>query len=589
MQAPVAEIAQKAIVHGLWLKDFFVFLAAAGLVVPLFHRARMGAVLGFLLVGVLLGPFGLGRLADDYAWIRYFTIEDRARVEPFAELGVMFLLFLVGMELSFARLWSLRRFVLGVGGTQVVLSTLVIAAVIAVLGGGAALAVLLGLSLALSSTAIVMQLLEEQGRTATPLGRIALSVLLFQDLMVVPLLFVIGVLGHDRGSLAGGLSLAFAQAAAAVALIAVAGRFLLRPLFRFAAKTGSRELIMAITVLIVVGLAAVTGFAGLSVALGAFLAGLLLGETEYRHQVETDLEPFKGLLLGLFFVTVGMTIDVAAIWRNAPAIVVTVASLLILKGIIVFLAARLFGVAFGVAAELAILLSQAGEFAFVAITLGGASNLIAPPLAQFATAVVGLTMLLTPFAARLARRAGRALADLDHGAHMPDTGAAELSGHVVIGGYGRVGQTIARLLDAQKVPYIALDADAVLVSEHRKAGHGVYFGDAGRAALLRRAGAAQARAFVVTVNAPFAAERMVAAARRQQPKALIYARAKDTAHAARLIRLGAVGTVPEAVETSLQLGARLLEGLGLPDEVVDHSIERMRAQALEALSEKKKD
>jgi len=299
-----------------WLNDALVFLAAAGLVVPLFHRARVGAVFGFLVVGVVVGPYGLGLLAADYPWVRYLTIEDRASVDPFAELGVMFLLFFIGLELSLPRLWSMRRFVLGIGGVQFAASAAAIGAAMALMGRETAAATVLGLSLAMSSTAIVLQVLEEQGRSATHVGRLAISVLLFQDLMVAPVLFLTGVLGRGGDNIGMALASALVQAVVAVAVIVGAGRFVLRPLLRFTAKTGSRDLIIAITIVIVIGVGGATSVAGLSTALGAFLAGMLLGETEYRHQIEIDLEPFKGLLLGLFFVTVGMTIDLRAVWAQ---------------------------------------------------------------------------------------------------------------------------------------------------------------------------------------------------------------------------------------------------------------------------------
>ena len=262
--------------HGAWLKDVLVFLAAAGLVVPLFHRARFGAVLGFLVIGVVVGPYGFGQFAADYPWLRYLTIEDRSRAEPFAELGVLFLLFLIGLELSLVRLWSMRRYVAGIGGLQFVLSALAIGAGLAALGTSANVAIVLGLCLAMSSTAIVMQLLEEQGRSTAPVGRVALAVLLFQDLMVAPVLFGVDILGRGGPNVALSLASALLQGAVLVAVIIVAGRYVVQPIFRSAARTGSRDLIMAITMFLVLAVAAATGLAGLSTALGAFLAGLLL-------------------------------------------------------------------------------------------------------------------------------------------------------------------------------------------------------------------------------------------------------------------------------------------------------------------------
>lgn len=577
MGGQVHELTRQVAEHGLWLKDFLVFIAATALVVPLFHRARIGAVAGFLLIGVLVGPYGLGRFAAEHELVRFLTIEDRARVEPFAELGVIFLLFLIGLELSFSRLWSLRRFVLGVGALQFVGSALAIALIAKLLGAPGMAAMLLGLAVAMSSTAVVMQILEESGRTATPLGRVALSVLLFQDLMVAPILFGVELVGREGSTLAFDVSEALLQAALALVLIALAARYLLRPLFRYAAKTGSRELIMAMTILIVVGTAAATGAAGLSTALGAFLAGILLGETEYRHQIEVDLGPFKGLLLGLFFVTVGMGIDISTVAGHWLEIGAAVALLIAVKAVILFGASRALGVSFAVSAEVGLLLAQAGEFGFVVIGLSRTGALMPPELAQFATAVVGLSMLITPIGAALAVRAGSRLQQVDHGSHMPG-GEGELSEHVIIGGYGRVGQALAHMLVAERLPFIALDTNGELVSERRRHGEKVYFGDASRADMLRRAGASSARVFAVTVNAPQAAERMVIAARRQNPGALILARARDLAHAERLTELGAVAVVPETLETSLQLGRSLLEALGLPEEAIALRLERARNQ-----------
>jgi len=370
-----------------------------------------------------------------------------------------------------------------------------------------------------------------------------------------------------------------------VVAIGVAGRFLLAPVFRFVAKTGSRELIMAISLAVVIGAAAATGHAGLSTSLGAFLAGVLLSETEYRHQVEIDLAPVKGLLLGVFFISVGMTIDVVSVWDGIHVVLAVVALLFLVKAVVLYVAARLFKVATSAAAEVAILLAQGGEFAFVVIGLGSRLDVVPAQTAQLATAVAAISMMLTPLLAIGARLLARRLQHVDHGHHMPTAAERELTDHVVIGGYGRVGQTIARLLAAENVPFVALDTNGELVAQARVRGETVYFGDASRPEFLERVGVAQARAFLVTVNAPPAAERMVAAVRRKRPDALVLARARDAAHAARLIKLGAVGVIPEAAEASLQLGGRLLEALGLPDHVVIHRLAALREQELGRLAQ----
>ena len=432
--------------------------------------------------------------------------------------------------MSVERLWSLRRFVAGIGSIQFVVSAVVFGMALSLLGASASAAIILGLGLAMSSTAVVMQLLEEQGRTATPLGQVAIAVLLFQDLMVAPVLFGVEILGRG-GDVASGLAKALVTAAIVIAVILVAGRFLLRPLFSVAARTGSRELIMAMTLLMVIGVAAATGYAGLSTALGAFLAGVLLSETEYRHQIEIDIAPFKGLLVGLFFITVGMTIDVRVVWSAIGTILLMVAVLLVVKAVILFAACRLFGVALAVTVEAAILLAQAGEFAFIVIALGRITGLVPGEFAQGATAVVGISMMLTPFLAIGARALAGRIQLIEHRDHMPTAEQAEHTDHVIIGGYGRVGQVIGRLLKAENVPFVALDTNAELASEGAQRGEAVFFGDAARREFLRRAGAAGARAFVVTVNSSRAAERMVAAARDERPDAPVFARARDPAHA----------------------------------------------------------
>lgn len=572
-----------------WLKDVVVFLAVAGLIVPLFRRARVGAVFGFLLAGVAVGPFGLGLFAKEYAWIRYITIEDQARVAPFAQLGVMFLLFMIGLELSFARLWSLRRYVLGIGGAQVVASIVVIGAALLAMGVQSEAAIVLGMALALSSTAIVMQLLQEQGRSGSSVGRISLSVLLFQDLMVAPILFVTGVLGRGEQNLLLGLSLALLQAGGAIVVIVGAGRYVLRPLLQIAGRTGSRDLIMALTLLIVIGVAAATESAGLSSALGAFLAGLLLGETEYRQQIEVDLEPFNGLLLGLFFITVGMTLDVRAVWASAHWLLLAVAALLAAKAVILYGAARIFGVGVAASAELALLLPQAGEFGFIVVALATASGLLEPSLAFFVLALVGLSMMATPLLALAARKLGGDLQRFDHGGELPQADEPGFENHVVIGGFGRVGQTVAGLLEAENIPFIALDTNGALVARQREAGRPIFFGDASRPEILERAGAGRASAFVVTLDTPEATERMVANARKRCPRAAVVARAVDRAHAMKLIELGAVDVIPEAVEASLQLAGRLLESLGLPDDKVKRRVVWARKEELGRLARGRTD
>jgi CPA2 family monovalent cation:H+ antiporter-2 len=569
--------------HAEGLKGLIIFLVVAGVIVPLFHRARIGTVLGFLIAGVVLGPNGLGRLAGTHPWIGYITFDAPEQGAVLAEFGIIILLFLLGLELSLQRFLQLRRYVLGVGMVQVVVTTLLIGVTVRLAGGVPPAGIVLGLCLALSSTAIVMQLLIEEHRAAQQVGRIALSVLLFQDLMVVPILFVVGIIGRaSQGDALETTGIAdlitpFAGALGAVIAIMLVGRFVLRPLLHSAVRTGSRDLIMAIALLVLVASSVATGAAGLSVALGAFLAGLLLSDSEARHHIEVDLEPFKGLLLGIFFITVGTNVDPLEIAEDAGWIALSVALLMGGKAAVMFVAARAFGVQRAVAAEAALLLAQAGEFGFVVIGVAQAHALLPGRLAEGTIAVIAISMLLTPLVAMAARRLAARLEAGDQSRHAPGADVFQFDNHVIIGGFGRVGQLLAQALEAENVPYVALDTNGELITHMRLAQRPVFFGDAGRPELLDRIGAQRARAFVVTVNNPQAAERMVAAARSLRPKALVFARAIDGGHAVRLAELGAVGVIPETVEATLQLAGRLLEGLDLPDEAVSRRIADMRA------------
>lgn len=568
--------------HVAWLKDFLVFLAAAGIVVPVLHRLGISAVLAFLLIGIAIGPSGLGRLTSTFPMLDYLTIDDPSRAAPFAELGVMFLLFLIGLDLSFERLKALRKFVFGLGSFQFGATALVITATCLALGVTTPAAIVLGLCLAMSSTALVMQLIEDQGQVGAPVWQIALSVLLFQDLMVAPVLFVIGLM--SSGGAWSEFLLAIGYAIAAVVLIIGAGRHIVTPVLRFAAQTGSRELIMAITLLILIGMATLTARVGLSAALGAFLAGLILSKTEYRHQIGIDLVPFKGLLLGLFFIGVGLSVDLLAISSYALVLAGAFVALIIIKVIILWLGARLSGISTPLAAEIALLLPQAGEFGLVAVTVASAS-ILPRDVAQVATALIVLTMVATPILADIARRVGKYLQSLKDYRELPMPDGGAMTDHVVIGGFGRVGQAVATVLTELDVPFVALDSNARLVTASSLIGCTVYFGDASRKELLESAGVARARAFVVTVDDSEATWQVVYSIRANFPDVPILARAADIRRARELLALGAVAVIPETIEASLQLAARLLEKLGFPDEAITHKVADMREREMARLKD----
>ena len=573
-----------------FLREGVIFLVASGIIVPIFHHYRISSVLGYLIVGFIIGPFGLGQWVEMFPWLDYVVITHVHGISQLAELGVIFLLFVIGLELSLERLWAMRRLVFGLGAAQVLITATIITIIARLWGNPPTVAIILGACLALSSTAIVMQLLMERRLLGTPLGRTSFAILLFQDLAVVPILFMLGVFGNsaDGGTqtaIVFGLVLAIGQAAIVVTLIFLAGRVALRPLFVFVSRTGSPEMFMAAILLVVIGAAAATGFAGLSMALGAFLAGVLLAGTEFRHEIEVDIEPFKGLLLGLFFMTVGMGIDYRVIAQEAFWITASVVGLFTLKSLIAIALCSAYGLPRHVAIEAGMLLGQGGEFAFVVIGLAVTLGLMPNETAQFMLIVAGLTMMLTPLVAELGKRLGAAL-EKDHHADDDAQGVdafAEGEGHIIVAGFGRVGRMLARILDREHVTFLALDLDGPTVAEQRTLDRPVFYGDASRIELLKRAGAQNAAAVVVTMDDPDAAERVVSTVRSTWPALPIYARARDRLHARRLLGHGATDVVPETVESSLQLSLRVLRGIGTSEEVSAKRISLEREAALDEL------
>lgn len=571
-------------VASLNLQDVMIFLFAAGIVVPLAHRLRISPVLGFLAVGLLIGPYGLARFADSAPWLAHIAFDDREGVQALAELGVVFLLFMIGLELSLERLWAMRRLVFGLGGAQIIVSGTVIAVIAYLFGNGLEVAIVVGAGFALSSTAIVMQLLTESRRIATASGRASFSILLCQDLAVLPILFLISAFGaQEAGSPVVAFATAIGQAVIAVAIILAAGRLVIRPAFRLVGMTASREMFLAFVLLAIIGIGLLTEEAGLSMALGAFLAGLLFAETEYRHAIEADIEPFKGLLLGVFFVSVGMTIDLAQVLAKPGWLIAAVVGLFVIKGVIIYVLARLFRESNAVAAEMALLLGQGGEFAFLVLGLAVGVGLIPGATAQFMLLVTSLTMLATPVVAHLARRLAVRLER--SAAVMGDAGAVadDLEGHVVIAGYGRVGQMLGGLLADHEIPYVAVDTDAGEVARFRSLGASVVFGDASREDILGHCRVANASALVVTMDNPKATESVVRAAGRNWPMLPVYARARNGTHAAELLEAGARHVIPETVEASLQLGESVLLGVGVPDDAARTIVDARRRADLKAL------
>jgi monovalent cation:H+ antiporter-2, CPA2 family len=567
------------------LREPMVVLTAAAVVVPLLHRFRISPVLGFILCGVLLGPSVLGAASEALPWLAVATIQDRTSVAVVAEFGILFLLFAIGLELSFERLNMMRRVVFGLGVTQMALSGLAIALVCwLVLGMTGTASAVMGLALALSSTAVVMQTLAERKRMGSAEGRAAFGVLLAQDLAVVPILFAVAMLSSERLG-QGFMPLVQSLAVAALAVVAMifAGRVVLRPLFRMAARTGSPEIFMALCLLVVIVTSLAANGAGLSAALGAFLAGLLLAETEYRRQVETTIEPFKGLLLGVFLVSIGMSVDVAAIARQPIQIAGAVVALIALKAAIVWAAGPLFGVKRPSALRAGLMLGPGGEFAFVVLSLAVANKVVPDTQADFALLVVAITMCLIPLLGAPLRLPGASTPPMPDETALVETEHGSLSRHVIVAGYGRVGEMVVDLLERHGLPYLAIDADVERVREARRTGRKVYFGDAGRADFLKACGIGQARTLVVTMDGGPLVNAVVTAAHSTCPNLPIVARARDARHAAHLYGLGVREAVPETLEASLQLGEAMLVEAGVPMGPVIVSIHEMRAEMRDVL------
>ncbi len=561
------------------LRETLLFLGLAGVLVPLLQRYRVNSVLGFLAVGILVGPFGLGRLAADVPLLGWLVFPNLDAVSVLAEVGVMFLMFMIGLELSAERLWAMRGWVFAAGSAQVLASAAAIGLVAAAFGSTPAAALVVGLALSFSSTAVVMQLLSSRRELGTPIGQASFSILLLQDLAVVPVLILVGLLGRpDDTSVAVSMAIAIGKAAAAIVLIYLLGRVAIRPLFRRMATSRQADTFMALTLLSTLGIASLTWLAGLSMALGALLAGLLLAETEFRHEVEITIDPFRGLLMGLFFLSVGMSIDPLEIVRAPALLLGAVAGLFALKAIVVASVTRIGGLPPARAIEAGLLLGQGGEFAFIVFGAAMSLGLLDERAGRFLLLTVGLSMFAAPLVAEAGRRLGVRVQRVPPPPPAVEPVLPGLSGHVVVAGYGRVGQLLGQLFDSQGIGYLAIDPDARLVAGFHEQGRPVFVGDASRGELLRRLGLDDACAIVLTMDRGSATLRTVQAVRREWPRLPILARARDERHALALREAGADAVIPEALESALQLASLALARAGLPGaalvELIDHEREQ---------------
>jgi K+:H+ antiporter len=557
--------------------DALVLLGTAGIVVPLARRWGLSPVLGFLGAGAALGPLGLGSFIDRLPFLHWVTVVDAKNVAGIADLGVVFLLFLIGMGLSYERLKIMRRLVFGLGSLQIMLSTTVIAGVAGLTGNKPAVSIILGACLALSSTAIVIEVLSNQDRLATAAGRASLSVLLAQDLAVIPILIFVSMLsGRAGSSVLTSLVLALSNAALALGVIVIVGRLLLRPLFHLVASVGTSELFVAATLFVIVGTGVAAAMAGLSMALGAFVAGLLLAETEFRKAIETTIGPFKGLLLGLFFFTVGMNIDLREVARQPLWFLVSVVGLIGVKSIVLIGLTRLFRMPWPAAIETGLLLGPGGEFAFVVIGTATTLGLVSTDVASFTLAVTSLTMALIPALSLVARRLAAKFREnktLDPELVIAPSGG---TGHAIVVGHGRVGQVVCSMLERHSLRYIAVDSDPAAVKKHRRRGREVYYGDAANPEFLKSCGLMGAAAVIVTVGSEADIDEIVSQVRTLRTDIFIVSRARDAAHARHLYTIGVTDAVPETIEASLQLSEASLIRLGLGMGLVIASIHEKR-------------
>lgn len=545
------------------LGQIAIFLAAAVLIVPLFRKLGLGTVIGYLAAGILIGPWCLALVTD---------VES---ILHLSEFGVVLLLFIIGLELQPSRLWVLRHPVFGMGGAQMLLTGLLLGVGEWLLGMRVEGAFVVGAALAMSSTALVLQTLAERGELTTRHGRESLSILLFQDLAVIPLLAVIPMLAtvpggsHPETDWTGaGLALLV------IGLLIVAGHRLMRLLFRAVARFGSRELFTAAALLVVVSTALLMEYVGLSMAMGAFISGVLLADSEFRHQVEAEVEPFKGLFLGLFFMAVGMWVNLELVWTEAGALAVLVPAVLLVKFALLYLIGRVSGADPASARSLGIAMAGCGEFAFVLLALAGRNSLIEKSSADLLVVVVTLTMMATPLLFLLN---DRVLSRLAQRKEEPQFDAIdEPANPVIIFGFGRVGQIIGRILHMRGIPFTALESNPTQVDFVRKFGSKIYYGDAARLELLRAAKVESAKLCVLTIHDIETSVRVAQLLRLHYPQVPVYARAHNRLHCYKLMDLGIEILYRDTFYSSLKLARAMLEGLGFPATEAERTVEMFR-------------
>jgi CPA2 family monovalent cation:H+ antiporter-2 len=554
--------------EAIYLFNILAFLLIAVSIVFLFRRVKISPVLGYLVAGVLIGPHALR------------IVTDPTEMHFLGELGVLFLLFTLGLELPFERLRSMKKYIFGLGIIQVILTGALFACIGLWLGLSKESALLVGGALSLSSTAVVLHLLSDKRELATRFGRISFSVLLLQDLAVVLLLILTTTLGPDKSNIWAELSYAIVKGALALGIIIGLGRLVFRPIYRAVVASGNAELFMGATFLVVLGTSFVTEISGLSMELGAFLAGILLAETEYRHQVEADIQPFRGLLLGVFFISVGMGINMGVLGHSLGLVVAFLCLMLFLKFIILFLLSRFSGLRASTSLRVSFLLAGGGEFVFVIFSPQVAQQFLPPGFSDILFLVVALSMATTPLLSYL----GKICADkfqvyethTDSKSALEEIG--EFKNHVILAGFGRVGQMLADLLASRYIPFVAIDMDMRRVMEGREKGWPVFYGDARQAEVLKAVGAEQAKAVVVSLNQMTPSVRVVMTIRRHFPDLPVCVRVKDHRHQEKLMGSGARLVIPETVEPTIQLATSVLHVVGIPQDEIGQLIDNFRRQ-----------
>jgi CPA2 family monovalent cation:H+ antiporter-2 len=556
---------------GQGLHDALVILGAAGVVIPAFARFRVSPVIGFILVGAAVGPAGLGALAAEHRWLEPFTITDRERIAPFAEIGILMLLFAIGLELSFRRLWAMRQRVFGLGGAQMVGTGLLLGAALVLTGLEPTVAALLGLALAMSSTALVMPL----AGTASATGQAALAILLLQDLSLVPLLLV---LNAKTG--AGELALVLVAGAGVIAALLLLGRWMLPPLFAQAARTKRPEMFLAISLLVVMLASLATGAVGLGAVAGALIAGVLIAETDYHAEVEVITAPLRGLALGVFLITVGMMLDLAALAANWQALLAATLGVLSLKATIIWSLLRWRRARPGTAVEAGLIMASPSELTLIVLASALAAGVLAAETVAFWTLVTALGLTLTPLLAAAGNRMARRIDP-----EALTSSVADTSGLTLIFGFGRVGHVVADMLVEHGRAYLAVDGDIDCVAAAREAGYQAIFGDVARGDAVERFGLCDAAAVVLTMDDPVLTIRLARDIRRACPDLSIVARARDGSHAAQLYQAGATDAIPETMEGSLQMSEAVLVDIGVAMGPVIASIHEKRSQLRAAIRE----